>query len=176
MKNSTLLFRSLAVILLLGGSAHLVSYASKQTVDNTASLVDESVELQTSKSKENTSLSKDTSDYNEETDYIIGNWKTIYNSKDFKGAIIYTIKKEKDVFNAYTHAYEDENGDSEKAKGDKILMIKSFDGYKGKGIYKVTYEKQTYDIECEIDMVDENTFKLSYEYYGYSDVETWKRQ
>jgi len=30
-------------------------------------------------------------------------------------------------------------------------------------------------VPCQIDMVDENTFKLSYDYYGYSDVETWKR-
>ncbi|WP_109853283.1 hypothetical protein [Aquimarina sp. AU58] len=185
MKNSTLLFRSLAVVILLAGSAHLASYASQSSNDTSRTDLEENTISQFPDEKkqtiENEGDNKEASNtstnyYNKETDYIIGNWRVTYHSKEFMGAIVYTIKKEDNVFNAYTYQYEDESGNSKKAKGTKALIIKSFDGYKGKGIYTIEYKKQMYDIECAIDMVDENTFKLSYDYYGYSDVETWKRQ
>ncbi|WP_025665690.1 hypothetical protein [Aquimarina megaterium] len=185
MKNSIVLFRSLAVVILLAGSAHLVSYASQSSNYTSGTDLEENTISQFPDEKkqsiENEDDNKKTSNasvnhYNEETDYIIGNWKVTYHSKEFRGAIVYTIKKEGNVFNAYTYQYEDESGNSEKAKGTKTLIIKSFDGYKGKGIYTIEHEKQIYDIDCTIDMVDENTFRLSYDYYGYGDVETWKRQ
>lgn len=178
MKNSTLLFRSIAVIILLAGSAHLVSYAAQGT----------SYEAESIKIKENVEVSstsglpvkvneaqKELENYNEETDYIIGNWKVTCDSEDYKGVIVYTIKKEGKLFNGYTYQYEDKNGNSEKANLEKTLIIKSFDGYKGKGVYNIKYEGKTYDVPCDIDMVDENTFKLSYDYYGYGDIETWNR-
>ena len=160
MKNSTLIFRSLMVIILLAGGAHLVTYAAQ----NNSSIVPNT----TNSSEENIVP-------NYETDYIVGKWIVKYNSKEFKGAIVYDIQKEGNTFNAYTYEYQDEKGYGEKAEKTKTLIIKSFDGYKGKGEYKIEYEGETYDVECNIDMVDENTFKLSYEYYGYGDVETWKR-
>ncbi|EZH75714.1 hypothetical protein ATO12_02675 [Aquimarina atlantica] len=185
MKNSTLLFRSISVVILLAGSAHLASYASQSSNHTSGTDLEKNTISQFPEEKkqaiENEDRNNETSNastnyYNEETDYIIGNWRVTYNSKEFRGAIVYTIKKEGNVFNAYTYQYEDESGNSERAKSTKTLVIKSFDGYKGKGIYTIEYKKQIYDIECAIDMVDENTFKLSYDYYGYSDVETWKRQ
>lgn len=156
MKNSTLLFRSLFFIILIASSAHLVTYASQNNTEKLNSL------------EENKEKSK--------TDYIIGSWKFKYNSTDFNGAVIYEIKKEKGFFNAYIFEYQDENGNSQKAKNVKTLVIKSFDGYKGKGQYMITYKGEKYDVDCNIDMLDENTFKLNYDYYGYSDVETWKKQ
>lgn len=178
MKNSTLLFRSIAVILLLAGSAHLVSYAAQGTSYGTERMPSEEKVEERSTSELPVKVNeaqKELENYNEETDYIIGNWKVTYDSEDYKGTIVYTIKKEGKLFNAYTYQYEDENGNSEKAKPLKILIIKSFDGYKGKGVYTIKYEGKTYDVPCDIGMVDENTFKLSYDYYGYGDIETWKR-
>lgn len=166
MKNSTLFFRSITVLILVAGSAHLVSYASKNTKEHT----------NVSKEKNIKETSNIPANYNETTDYIIGKWKVDYNSENFKGAIIYTIKKEVGSFNAYTYLYEDASGNTKKADKTKALVIQSFDGYKGSGIYKIEYEQQLYNVTCTIDMVNENTFKLSYDYYGYSDVETWKRQ
>lgn len=174
MKNATLLFRSLAIIIFIAGIAHLVSYASPK--DGLKSDYEESID-----SYENQMTSKDenlekNANYNPETDYLEGNWKVSYNSKDFKGAVVYNIKKEGKQFNAYTYQYEDENGYTEQAEDSKLLTIKNFDGYRGKGIYTVEYEQQEYEVECQVDMVDENTFKLSYDYYGHSDIETWIRQ
>lgn len=161
MKNSTLVFRSLAVIILLAGTAQLATYASQKTSYN---------------STVNTEGKTEVSTENPETDFIVGKWKVNYNSKDFKGAVVYNIKKEGKLFNAYRTVYQDENGYEEKTTPQKTLIIKSFDGYKGKGVYKIDYEGKTYDVACVIDMVDESTFKLSYDYYGYGDTETWKRQ
>lgn len=189
MKNSTLLFRSLGIVILLAGTAHLFTFAANKDDFNQKdnALVISENDL-TSDSLENTAHRESTIDkaikskqengtnYKQETDYIIDKWKVTYSSEEFKGSIIYEIKKVGNIFEAYTYQYEDENGHPQKAEGAKTLTIKSFDGYKGKGIYKIEYEGEKYDIECQIDMVDENTFKLSYDYYGYGDVETWKRQ
>ncbi|SHG83066.1 hypothetical protein [Flagellimonas flava] len=177
MKNSTLVFRSLGIIIFLAGLAHLFSFgidtsddAPTPTIETNAVPVEQpEAENPTEKPVANTA-------YNPETDHLIGQWKVAYNTEDFKGAIVYKIKKESKVFNAYTHQYQDENGYAEKAKGSKALTITSFNGSKGKGIYNIEYEGKQYEVDCKIAQVDENTFTLSYDYYGYGDVETWKRQ
>ncbi|WP_299114098.1 hypothetical protein [uncultured Winogradskyella sp.] len=172
MKNSTLLFRSLATIIFIAGTAHLAGYTFQKND------IDYNYQESTDSNKENllTKDEKSKSKNNPETDYIVGKWKVNYNTEDFNGAVFYTIKKEGGNFNAYSYQYQDKNGNSEKAEGLKTLIIKSFDGYQGKGVYTIEYEQQQYQVDCQIDMVDENTFKLSYDYYGYSDVETWKRK
>ncbi len=172
MKDSTLLFRSLATIVFIVGIAHLASYASQK--DDINYNYQESIDSNQKSVFPEDGKSK--SNNNPETDYIIGKWKVNYNIEDFNGSVFYNIKKEGKYFNAYTYQYQDKNGNTEKAEGLKTLIIKSFDGYQGKGVYTIEYEQQQYQVDCQIDMVDENTFKLSYDYYGYSDVESWKRQ
>ncbi|GGI57746.1 hypothetical protein [Winogradskyella haliclonae] len=172
MKDSTLLFRSLAAIIFITGIAHLASYASQK--DDINYSYDESIDSNQKKIFPEEEKTK--SNNNPDTDYIVGKWKVNYNVEDFNGAIFYNIKKEGEYFNAYTYEYQDKNGNSEKAIGLKTLVIKSFDGYQGKGVYSIEYEHQQYQVDCQIDMVDKNAFKLSYDYYGYSDVETWQRQ
>jgi len=168
MKNSTLLFRSLVIILFITGGAHLISYASGH-LNPTNNDISKEEYLENPSNKDKTASSL-------ETDYIIGKWKVNYNTKDYSGAIIYDLKKEEGIYNAYTYEYQDAKSYREKAEGTKVLAIKNFDGYKGKGIYTIDYEGQQYQVDCAIDMMDENTFKLSYDYYGYSAIETWKKQ
>lgn len=172
MKNSTLVFRSLAVIIFISGIAHLVSYASQKSDLNYS--YEESTSSKQKLLKNNDLKEKANNKSN--TDYILGKWKVNYNNKDFKGVVVHDIKKEGNVFNAYTYEYQDEEGYAEKAEGSKTLIIKDFDGYKGKGIYAIEYEQQQYQVDCQIDMIDKNTFKLSYNYYGYSGTEIWKKQ
>ncbi|GAA4278055.1 hypothetical protein [Aquimarina mytili] len=174
MKKTTLVFRSLAVIIFIAGIAHLTSFASQK--DDLNYSYEDSIDLNQKQNLYQDENPKKITKSNPETDYIVGKWKVSYNSDNFKGAVVYSIKKEGKVFNAYTHQYQDEKGNQKKAEGAKTLIIKSFDGYKGKGRYTVEYEDQQYQVNCQIDMVDENTFKLSYDHYGYGDVETWKRQ
>ncbi|TYA71393.1 hypothetical protein [Seonamhaeicola marinus] len=177
MKNSTLVFRSLAVIIFIAGTAHLVGYTSQSHDLNYRNNGTYETPLNNREklSSEENNANTVSLEYSE-TDYIIGKWKVNYNSDDFKGAIIYSLKKEGDIYNAYSYEYQDEKGYAEKAENVKTLTIKTFDGYKGKGIYRFEYEGEQHQVDCSIDMVDENTFKLSYDYYGYADVETWKRQ
>ncbi|MEM9024559.1 MAG: hypothetical protein AAGB22_12505, partial [Bacteroidota bacterium] len=113
--------------------------------------------------------------YNPETDFLTGTWKVSYETEEFTGAVIYSLKKEGTAFVAYTSRYEDEKGRSQQADNAKTLILESFDGYIGHGIYTMEYEGERYDASCRIDMVDENTFELRYEFQGYGDVETWKR-
>ncbi|MCL6268160.1 hypothetical protein [Flagellimonas myxillae] len=168
MKNSTLVFRSLGIIIFLAGLAHLFSFGVDVS-DDTPTLTSETPSEPMEQGKVATPAE------NTETDFLTDQWKVAYNTDDFKGAIIYSIKKEGKVYNAYTHQYEDENGYAEKAEGSKALTITSFNGSKGKGIYNIEYEGKQYEVDCKIAQVDENTFTLSYDYYGYGDVETWKR-
>ncbi|MGI9550920.1 MAG: hypothetical protein ACR2MT_06965 [Aurantibacter sp.] len=170
MKNSTLVFRSLAIVIFIAGIAHLFTYAS-QKAENKSNISGEEVIAKTPVSKTKNNIYT-----NENTNNIIGQWKVTYDSNDYKGSIIYEIKKEGKVINAYTIEYQDENGYGQKADRTKTLIIKSFDGQKGKGVYMVDYENEKYDVKCDIAMVDENTFKLRYDYYGHSNMETWKRR
>ena len=174
MKNATLLFRSLAIIVCIAGMAHLASYASAKDGLNdkgegsTKAYQEQDLPTEAKSTEENTKSNPD-------SDFILGHWKVNYQSEDFKGAVIFDIKKEAGVFHAYTYQYVDEKGYTAPAEGAKTLTLEDFDGYKGKGVYTVEYEQQQYQVDCQIDRVDENTFKLSYAYHGYSDVETWKR-
>lgn len=177
MKDSTLFFRSLAIIILIAGIAHLVRLGSTYTAADSNAAEDESLnEAMDSLAEKRTDENFLTSPIDDETDYIVGKWIVQYKSEEFNGAVLYDLKKEGALFNAYTEEYRDENGNSQKAEGDKVLTINEFDGYKGNGIYSISYEGKKYEVSCTIDMIDENTFKLSYDYYGYGDVETWKRR
>lgn len=177
MKNSTLLFRSLAIIIFIAGVAHLVNLGLKNTSETSQ------VEYYSGEDfplTEDSKLAENNTDsipqnYNETIDYIVGSWKVTHKTKDFDGAILYTLKKEGNVFNAYSIAYLDTQENKEQITPKKILVIDQFDGYKGSGSYNFTYEGAQYDVACQIDMIDENTFAMSYEFYGYGDVETWKR-
>ena len=158
MKKTTLIFRSLGILVLLTGIAHLFSLAAQKNTINT--IADETVTMDSSSailenvSEEGTlksqgqTTSPTTMTDNRSTDYIIGQWRVTYNSEAFKGAIIYNIKKEGNVFNAYTHQYEDDRGYTQKGEGTKALMIKTFDGYTAKGTYIITYEGGK--IRCEL--------------------------
>ncbi|CAL2085872.1 hypothetical protein [Tenacibaculum sp. 190524A02b] len=160
MKNSTLLFRTLFFIILIAGSAHLVSYASKSNTYTTNSGTEKLV-----KTSQKTSNTID----------FEGKWKVQYKNTEFNGFIIYHIKKEGSVFNAYTYKYEDENGYSENAPKEKILTIKSSYKNSAKGMYILTYKNEKYKVDCKINIHNNHTFKLSYNAYGYNGVETWKK-
>ena len=160
MTNATLIFRSLIVIILLAGFAHLFSYTSRDKLPK---------EVQES-------ISTDAMEANTDTISLIGKWKVTYNSEEYKGSIIYDLKKEGKEFNAYTFEYEDEKGYTATADGSKVLAIHEFNGKAGNGIYYFEHENEEYEVNCQIDLIDENSFRLSYDYYGYAGVETWKRQ
>ena len=161
MKNSTLIVRSVFVILLLAGTAQYFSYRNNQ--QNEA--------VTTSKVPEKLS---DTNKI-KKTKTLVGKWKVNYNSETFKGAIVYNIKKEGNTFNAYAYEYIDMEGYREKAKNEKTLIIKSIGNKSGKGVYNIKYENNVYDVPCTIKIIDNDSFILSYDYFGYSDSETWKR-
>lgn len=174
MKNSTLLYRSLFFIILIAGGAHLVTYASQNGTEKLDIPTNNTSSEHSITTKEEINTPKEEA-IDAETNSIEGTWKVSYDSEELNGSIIYAIKKEATVFNAYTHTYEDKNGYTQKAEGTKIVVITSFDGQKGVGNYTIEFEGERYTIECKINMLDDTTFTLSYDYYGYSDVETWKK-
>ena len=186
MKASTLLFRSLAVIIFIAGGAQLFSYLSPSANANNGVGVN-LLESETiiSESEEGNDRSKQSNSELIENKFpvepgmtitdLLGTWKVTYNSDEFVGAIIYELKKENGVIKAFTREYQDENGYGEKAGNEVALIVKEFDGSKGKGQYNITYEGEKYSIDCDIKIINKITFELSYDYYGYGDTETWKK-
>ncbi|OUS01076.1 hypothetical protein A9Q86_10055 [Flavobacteriales bacterium 33_180_T64] len=168
MKNSTLVFRSLAIVVIILGSLWLITDAYQDAGYNYQS--DNIITENQDSVKEKTIPPKPNIDFT-----ITGKWKVAYNDESFKGVIVYEIKKKGNSFHANIFEYQDEEGNTQKAEDDKVLTIKSFDGIKGKGMYMIVFEEDEYRVKCNIDVLDENTFKLSYDYYGYSDTEIWKR-
>lgn len=189
MTNTTLIIRSSTVLLILTGVAHYfstrdISVNTKAVISNIeipADTLNKKVNelnneetLTVSTESKQTKLNNVESNVNKETDYIIDKWKADYETEGYNGSVVYVIKKEKNKFNAYTYQYI-QLGESQVSEEVLTLEFESFDGYKGVGSYHINFENEWYDIPCQMDMVDENTFKLSYDYYGYSDIETWKR-
>lgn len=176
MKNSTLVFRSLGIIIFLAGLAHLFSFGVEVSDDSpTPTQETNSAPLEESEAATPSETPSETSVNDPESDFLIDKWQVSYKTEDYNGAIIYDIKKEDKTFNAYLHQYVDQMGYAVNAEGDKVLTVTKFNGRKGKGIYTITYEGEQYEVACKLARVDENTFSLSYDYYGYADVETWKR-
>lgn len=192
MNASTLIFRSLAIIIFIAGGAHLLAYISgtgdysrennpnalEQDASTTAA--EEATSDQVATIDQPAATTKGTKKHkpapnSDSFNDLVGKWKVSYNTEEFKGAIVYNLKKEGKVINAYTFEYQDENGFAEKAEQTKTLVIKKFDGTKGKGVYKIAYEGKNYDVDCKIKWLGKNKFQLSYDYYGYGDTETWEK-
>ncbi|PCE64789.1 hypothetical protein [Sediminicola luteus] len=185
MKNSTLFFRTLALVVFIAGGAHLFSYLSYdgEMVANGAAesqlekeiITDEKEEnmLVNDKTPEKDALPAKAVEVDKET--LTGQWKVEYDTEDYKGSIVYRIKNESGKHKAYTHEYRDPAGNAQKAEGDLVLVIDRFEGETGKGTYTIEYEGKSYEIEAKLKRVNAKTFTLSYDYYGYGDTETWKK-
>lgn len=168
MKNSTLVFRSLTIIIFIAGGAHLFTFASQNSGYN--------YQIEDTNNTDVLSDKEQTTSFDYNTDFILGKWKVTYNSKEFNGAVVYEIKKKDNRYNAYTYQYLDKDGYAEKAEQTKILSIKSFDGLKGKGTYSLEYEGEKYAVDCTIEVQSATSFVLKYDAYGYKDTETWIKQ
>ncbi|MFD2567266.1 hypothetical protein [Pseudotenacibaculum haliotis] len=180
MKIANITFKVLGYIIILGGLALLVLFAlypseyemdyytQEEYVEGNSVVTQPTSE---EKTKETTTIEKSTTE--QEAISLTGKWKVTY--KSLEGSIVYDIKKEGKLFNAYTSEIQDENGYGEKVTAVKTLIIKSFNGKRGKGTYKVEFEGKKYNVPCKIKLIDKHTFQLSYDYYGYKDTEVWKR-
>ncbi len=181
MKSSTLLFRSLAIIIFIAGGAQLAgyltydTYAANEIETNHLDLEETDTTYEEGESKQGEAQDNSSDEPLLTTIELQGKWGVTYDSEDFTGTMVYDLKKEGKAINAYLVEYQDENGYGEAANGEKVLVIKKFDGKKGKGVYSVAYEGETYEVDCKITIIDEKTFQLSYDYYGYGDTETWKK-
>lgn len=181
MKIANIIFKALGYIIILGGLTILVLFAlypSSEEMDfySQENYIEESYVTNSKdeeKAKKTTTISKKVLDTQKSTP-LEGKWKVTY--KSLNGSVVYHIKKEGKFYNAFTYEIKDENGYGEKVPAVKTLIIKSFDGKKGKGIYKIEFEGKKYDVPCKINLIDENSFQLSYDYYGYKDTEVWEKQ
>ncbi|PCE66037.1 hypothetical protein [Sediminicola luteus] len=102
-----------------------------------------------------------------------GHWKTTYDYQGDKVEVTYQIKTEAKKTQARTVKMSMQ-GQSEK---DDTLVMSNITMSNGKGStkYHIEYEGEKYDVDAKLKLVDKNTLEVSYDFYGYSDTETWKR-
>lgn len=169
MKNSTLLLRSLLIIAFLTGIAQLATLYSK-TSHQTALPVENKIDSD--------HLSKSIKKESEKDMplYLTGKWQVEYNDDSYKGAIVYNINKTKENLSATLFAYYPEGENMTYGNGEMVLEVKEFENYKGKGVYHLNYMGESYDTACEIDMIDANSFVLSYYFQNHPIQETWIRK
>ncbi|MEQ3500043.1 hypothetical protein ABMY20_09825 [Tenacibaculum sp. SSH1-16] len=180
MKIVNSIFKVLGYVIILGGLGTLIVFALYPSQDEWEYYTQEAFveeqyiteDITEKKSKKVSSVTKTVRSKN--TVSLTGKWKVVY--KSLNGSVVYVIKREGKIYNAFTYEVQDENGYGEKVPLEKNLIIKYFNGKKGKGTYKVEFEGKKYDIPCKINLKDNNTFLLSYDYYGYNDTEVWKRE
>jgi SHS2 domain-containing protein len=183
MKTADTIFKILGYVIILGGLALLTYYAVYTSEMYTGSEYEYFSDTEESEYKTETTNKTPQEETKQvavenpkkEAQTLAGQWKVTYNAQNLKGAVVYKIKKEGKKLTAYTYEMQDENGYGQKTSIEKALTINAFKGKNANGIYKLEYEGKTYDVPCKIILIDANTFKLSYDYYGYSDTETWKR-
>ena len=171
MKSSKLLLISITIIIILAGTAHLFAMMSgnpnsSDSNDNSPDIIQTEITGTINDSQE---LIKNTP-----LDKLAGNWKVDYKTNEFTGSIINSLKIEGDIVKGFTIKYVDQYGDELK-ENKLVVLIKSFDGVKGKGIYKLDYEGKNYDIPCTIKMNSDRQFQLVYSYYDYKGSETWNK-
>lgn len=73
----------------------------------------------------------------------------------------------------YSTQLFDTNGQSIE-DNSKVFILKSFQNYKGKCVYYLKYENETYNIPCDIELKS-NRLYVSYDFYGHKDTEIWTK-
>ena len=100
MKDSTLFFRSLAIIILIAGIAHLVRLGGSYTrAGPTADSAKDFNETIDSLAEKRTNENPIAIPFDDDTDYIVGKWIVQYKSEEFNGLVLYDLK------NAFTYTW-----------------------------------------------------------------------
>ncbi|MEL6193216.1 MAG: hypothetical protein AAFR66_14260 [Bacteroidota bacterium] len=173
MKHTKLALISMLIITVLAGVPHLFANYLVSNDENASTL------------KEEPSLSEEPSPTETESDPketqpasvyspLIGTWKASYESEEFTGEVLYQFRQEGSAIKAYSVKLTDENGDSME-DNTIAISINSFENQTGKGTYYMEYEGEKYEVACELRLQKSGRLVISYDYYGYTDTETWQK-
>ncbi|MEM7374404.1 MAG: hypothetical protein AAF587_37770 [Bacteroidota bacterium] len=105
---------------------------------------------------------------------LLGDWKASYDSEEFRGEVIYQFREKEGSLKAYSIKLTDENGNSMK-DNSLVLVLTSFEEKQGTARYGLEYEGERYEVESEIELIDDSKLQISYDYFGYSDTEYWHK-
>ncbi len=168
MKSLKLISLSAIIILILGGIPHLIAYGD--LTDNVINTEGDIIEEVSSSDTVEVLKVEQSSPYAP----LLGKWKVSWDSEEIKGSAIYQIKEVGETIKGFSVKLFDEH---EQSMNDNthVFTLKSFKDKKGKGIYKLDYEGEGYEIPCKIELITPNQLKVSYDYYGYADTEIWNR-
>jgi len=115
-----------------------------------------------------------TSTQAQDTKSLLGKWKSTFELEGKKVEAIYEFKMNKDKLEGFSVEYKNEGGEVDNTAElimDKISMANK----KGEGRFIIKYDGDTYKVDSDLILKDNNTLEISYSYYGYSDTETWTR-
>ena len=173
MKHTKLALISMLIIMVLAGVPHLFANYLEPNDEPQTVLTEEN------ESAEEATLTEETSDAIEiqptsTNSPLIGTWKASYESEEFTGEVLYQFRQEGSTIKAYSVKLTDENGDSME-DNTMAISVSSFENQNGKGTYYMEYEGEKYEIACELKLSSSGKLIISYDYYGYTDTETWQK-
>ncbi|MDC8005321.1 hypothetical protein POV27_14760 [Aureisphaera galaxeae] len=169
MSNTKLFFISIGIIALLAGVPHItanLSYANTTEIVETPKekIISEVTEAEPFEEEETINESP-----------FLGKWRASFNYDGTMGYMIVRITSKKGKMVGHIIAYEDDLGNSEGAK-DLVLQFKKEKKSGWSAIYTTEYENETYQIPCTVKLLSPSQLQLSYDYYGFSDIETWTKE
>ena len=106
---------------------------------------------------------------------LIGKWSAKYEENGEKMYMTQEFREENGKIICYT-TYIKDSEDVGEAYESVVLQNIEFKKNRGKGDYKYTYEGENYEVRAKLELEGNDTLKISYSAWGYSDTETWKRQ
>ncbi len=168
MNNTKLFFISIGVIALLTGIPHIsanLNYTANTKNEKISEVGDASNTLNTQEIEER--------DFPNESPFI-GKWRASFDYEGSLGYMIVQITPKEEKMVGHVIAFEDDQGNSEAAK-EFVLEFTKEKTWGWKALYTTEYENETYEIPCKVKLLNPSQLQLSYDYYGYSDIETWTK-
>jgi hypothetical protein len=171
MKNSTLLFRSLLIVAIIGGVPHALAIYAESKVHSEVNPSYQTVPSLSIPNQETEQTNKP----EKQPDwayYWKGRYEVTFEGIEEKS--IYEIREEQNVLRCYSIAYIDASGNRYK---DETLLMPSLhiDEYKAEADYKIEYDGTEYKVKSKLQMDEDGNIWLNYEYSGYEGSESWKR-
>ncbi len=159
MKNSTLLLRSLLIVVTIAGIPHTLALyvSSTKESDIAEPQIPEIV----------------TDEVNEGWEpYWVGKYEVSFDG--IKEKAHYEIREKSDQYKCYSILLIDANGNSFEDNAIVMEDIQITDSI-AKAVYQIEYEGKKLKVDSQMKMDDEGNVTLSYNYYGYEGKENWKR-
>ena len=105
---------------------------------------------------------------------LLGRWELHHEDEDFRGTLLYHLKKRGDTIKGYNTKITDEAGHTIYTNV-LVFTLKSFKNNQGHGLYHIEHQGKPYTLQCHLRWINEAKLKVQYDYYGQKINEIWNK-